>query len=261
MTGPSMSDTIGRHVLVTGGSGGIGSAIVTVLAAAGYDVTFTFNTGGDKAEALVDEIPHVRSGQQITSRRIDFTDKGSVETFADELAGSGALYGLIHNAGSSYDILSPLIDQQRGEELMQLNFWAMTRLVSATVRAMLRKKSGRIIGISSGAAIRGIPGNAAYAATKGAMASYVRTLAVEVARKGVTANCIIPGFVDTDLLAPYARHRDKMEMQIPTGRFARPDEIARLARYLLSPDADYLTGALVPIDGGLGAAIAVQRYT
>ena len=93
------------------------------------------------------------------------------------------------------------------------------------------------------------------------MAAYVRTLAGEYARKGVTANCSIPGFVDTDLLIPYLKHRDKMEMQIPAGRVARPVEIANLARYMLSPEADYMTGALVPIDGGLGAAIAVQRYT
>ncbi|MFV2093444.1 MAG: SDR family NAD(P)-dependent oxidoreductase, partial [Hyphomicrobiales bacterium] len=158
------------------------------------------------------------------------------------------------------DTLSPLIDQGRAEALMQLNFWTMSRLITSAIRPMLKAKSGRIIGISSGAAIRGIPGNAAYAASKGAMAAYVRTLAVEYARKGVTANCIIPGFVDTPLLTPYLKHRDKMEAQIPAGRFARPVEIANLARYMLSDEASYLTGALVPIDGGLGAAIAVQRY-
>ena len=259
MTGSA--DNFGARVLVTGGSGGIGAALVGTLAEAGYDVVFTFNQGKEIAKTLLQKTPRAHPDQNITSRRIDFTDRRAVETFADELAQSAPLYGLIYNAGASYDVLSPLIDQDRAEALMQLNFWAMTRLVSATVRPMLKARSGRIIGISSGAAIRGIPGNAAYAATKGAMAAYVRTLAVEIARKGVTANCIIPGFVDTDLLKPYARHRETMEKQIPTGRFARPMEIANLARYMLSPEAAYLTGALVPIDGGLGAAIAVQRYT
>ena len=248
------------RVLITGGSGGIGSALVATMAAAGYDVLFTFNKSADAARRLTDETQR-QDGQEITSTHIDFTDREAVEVFADELAASQPLYGLIYNAGASYDILSPLIEQSRAEDLMQLNYWAMTRLVSATVRPMLKARKGRIIGISSGAAIRGIPGNAAYAGTKGAMASYVRTLAVEVARKGVTANCIIPGFVDTDLLAPYAKHHDIMEKQIPAGRFAKPMEIATLARFLLTPEADYLTGSLLPIDGGLGAAIAVQRYT
>ena len=249
-----------KLVLVTGGSGGIGSAIVTTLADAGYDVLFTFNKRGEKASKLVADLHQLHPDQSITSRQIDFVDRVAVEKFVDELSQSQPLYGLIHNAGTSYDTLSPLIDQKRGEDLMQLNFWALSRLVTGVIRPMLSAKLGRIIGICSGAAVRGIPGNAAYAATKGAMASYVRTLAVEYARKGVTANCIIPGFVDTDLLTPYAKHHDKMEVQIPAGRFARPVEIANLARYLLSPEADYLTGAMVPIDGGLGAAIAVQRY-
>ncbi|VAW18569.1 3-oxoacyl-[acyl-carrier protein] reductase [hydrothermal vent metagenome] len=259
MTG--FGETAGKLVLVTGGSGGIGSALVGTLAEAGYDIVFTFHKGEDKAGSLLETTPRAHADQKISSRRIDFTDRAAVEAFADELAQSQPLYGLIHNAGTSYDVLSPLINQDRAETLMQLNFWAMTRLVSATVRPMLKAKTGRIVGISSVAAIHGIPGNAAYAATKGAMASYVRTLAVEIARKNVTANCIIPGFVDTDLLKPYSRHREIMEKQIPAGRFARPMEIANLARYMLSPQAAYMTGALVPIDGGLGAAIAVQRYT
>ncbi|MHA1525304.1 MAG: SDR family NAD(P)-dependent oxidoreductase [Alphaproteobacteria bacterium] len=250
----------GKLVLVTGGSGGIGSALVTTLAGAGYDVLFTYNKADQRAGDLLSQLRQRHRDQTFTSHQIDFTDRAAVEDFADNLPQDPPLYGLIHNAGTSYDTLSPLIDQQRAEDLMQLNFWAMSRLVTGAIRPMLKAKTGRIIGISSGAAVRGIPGNAAYAATKGAMASYVRTLAVEFARKGVTANCIIPGFVDTDLLAPYARHRDKMEAQIPAGRFAKPVEIAGLACYLLSPEADYLTGAMLPIDGGLGAAIAVQRY-
>ena len=257
----TVTENKGARVLVTGGSRGIGAALVGTLAAAGYDVLFTYNKRKDRAEALLEETPRAHADQDIASRRIDFSDRQAVDTFAAELAKAPPFYGMIHNAGTSYDVLSPLIDQDRAEALMQLNFWAMTRLVSTVVRPMLKARAGRIIGISSGAAIRGIPGNAAYAATKGAMAAYVRTLAIEIARKGITANCIIPGFVDTDLLAPYAKYRDIMEKQIPAGRFAEPMEIANLARYMLSPEAAYMTGALIPIDGGLGAAIAVQRHT
>ena len=102
-------------------------------------------------------------------------------------------------------------------------------------------------------------GNATYAATKGAMLAYIRTLAVEVARKNVTVNYIAPGYVDTDLMVPYAEYRDKVEAQLPLGRFAGADEIAGLVRYLLSAESGYVTGSVYTIDGGLSAALAVSR--
>jgi 3-oxoacyl-[acyl-carrier protein] reductase len=124
---------------------------------------------------------------------------------------------------------------------------------------MMRARTGRIVGIGSVAALEGNQGNAAYAATKGAMLSYVRTLAVETAKRGITVNYVAPGFIDTDMLAPYANYREQMQKQIPAGRFARPEDIAGLVGFLVSPGAAYITGAVLPIDGGLTATIAFQR--
>ena len=102
-------------------------------------------------------------------------------------------------------------------------------------------------------------GNAAYAASKGALISYAKTLAVETGKRGVTVNVIAPGFVDTDMMAPYAAYRDKMQAQIPAGRFARPEEVAGVAAFLMSEPAAYISGTVLPVDGGLTAQLGVHR--
>jgi len=127
------------------------------------------------------------------------------------------------------------------------------------VRGMTRARTGRIVAVGSVAAMRGNAGNAAYAATKGALISYCLTLAMEAAKRGVTVNVVAPGFIDTAMLAPYADHRTRVEAQIPVGRFALPAEVASLVAYLISPGAGYITGAVLPVDGGLTAQLGVHR--
>lgn len=249
-----MAAETGKRVLVTGGARGVGRAIVRRLAREGYSVDFTVNTSVEDADRLCAEL-----GPTTKALRCDLTDKKAVDRLAEALATDGPYWGLVHNAGITYDNLAVLIDQDRAEALMQVNYWSFVRLVKALARPMTHQRGGRIVAIGSLTAARGSQGNAAYAASKAALQGFITTLTIEVARRGVTVNAVVPGFIDTDMLAPYGDKRAAIEKQIPAGRFAQPEDIAGFIAFLLSPEAGYITGATLAIDGGLGAALAVQR--
>jgi NAD(P)-dependent dehydrogenase (short-subunit alcohol dehydrogenase family) len=245
-------------ILVTGGAKGVGAAIVRALAAAGHDVDFTYRSSPDQAQALVAEINAAHPDRLITPLPLDLSDKAALDAFCEGREAE-SYFGFIHNAGQPYDSLAAMMAQDKAEAAMQVNFWAFTRLAKSLMRNMIRARAGRIVAIGSVAALRGNPGNAAYAASKGALISYAKTLAVETGKRGVTVNVIAPGFVDTDMMAPYAAYRDKMQAQIPAGRFAKPEEVAGLAAFLMSEPAAYITGTVLPIDGGVTAQLGVHR--
>ena len=249
----------GKTVFVTGGARGIGRGIVSALAADGYHVSFSYRASAEQADRLRDDLRTRHPDQAINSHQVDMSDRTQADEFASLISETDGLYGLAYNAGGSYDSLAALVDQDRAEALFQLNFWALTRLAGAASRPLMRAKSGRIVAIGSITAQKGVSGNSIYAASKGAMLSYMRTLAIEVARKGVTANYIAPGYVDTDLMAPYADYREKVEQQIPLRRFGQSEEVGALASFLFSPLAGYITGANIPIDGGVSAGLSIQR--
>lgn len=255
MTNPAS----GKTVFVAGGAKGIGLGIVRALAKDGYDVSFSYRGSADQAAQAVEELQASYPDQSFSSYQVDMSDRNQVDEFANVIGSSDSLYGLVYNAGGSYDSLAALADQDKAEALFQLNFWAMTRLTGTAARPLMRAKEGRIIAMGSVTSQLAVSGNAMYSASKGAMLSYIRTLAVEMARKGVTANYIAPGYVDTELLAPYASYREKLESQIPLRRFAQPEEVGALTSFLFSPLAGYITGSIIPIDGGLTAGLLIQR--
>ena len=247
-----------RRFIVTGGGSGLGAAIVSTLVGEGYDVEFTYRSAADEAAKLVSDLEAANPERTINAVKLDLADLEAVDEYAERIAETET-YGLVHNAGQSYDALAAMLSQEKAEAAMQVNFWSFTRLTKGIVRGMMRAREGRIIAIGSVAAMNGNPCNDAYAASKGALMSYCRTLSMETAKRGITVNVVAPGFIDTAMMAPYADYREQMESQIPVGRFAQTQEIASIVAYLAGPDAAYVTGAVLPVDGGLSASLGIQR--
>jgi len=248
-----------RRVLVTGGGRGLGSAIVRMLASAGHEVTFTYRSASAEADALVKELAAAHPQAAFAAHQSDLADKDAVEQLVATIEKEGPYSAFVHNAGQSYDTLAVMLDQTKAEAAMQVNFWSFTRLAAGLVRTMMRARDGRVVVIGSVTAERGNQGNAAYAASKAALLGYSRTLAIESASRGITVNYVAPGFIDTDMMAKYGKYRESMEQQIPAKRFAAPDDIAGLVAFLLTPAASYITGAYLPVDGGLTAAMGIHR--
>lgn len=248
-----------RRVYVIGGSRGIGAACVRALAAAGFDITFTSREPAGPIREVATEIGAAHPKAEFRIEELDVGKRDQLERMARLIEEDGQTFGLVYVAGQIYDMLVARIDLDRAIDLMQVNFFGFMRLAGAAMRPMMSAREGRMVAMGSVTALYGTSGNASYAATKGAMFGYVRTLAVEVARKGVTVNYVAPGFVDTDLIASYAPYFDEMAKRIPTGRLARPAEVADLVAYLLSPSAAYINGAMLTIDGGLSAGLISRR--
>jgi 3-oxoacyl-[acyl-carrier protein] reductase len=249
-----MSET--KRILVTGGGKGVGAAIVRQLVSQGFDVDFTYRSSGDQARALATEL--AMGGRDVRALTLDLSMVEVVDAFA-KACEETHYHGLVHNAGQPYDALSMMMDQAKAEAAMQVNFWSFTRLIKSLSRNMMRARSGRVTVIGSVTALQANQGNAAYAASKAALLGYCRTLAIETAKRGITVNYVAPGFIATDMMSAYEAYREKMESQIPAGRFAKPEEVAATVGFLMSDAAAYITGAVIPVDGGLTAQIGVHR--
>jgi 3-oxoacyl-[acyl-carrier protein] reductase len=241
-----------RRSLVIGGRRGIGAAVVRALLARGDAVTFTYRTDPGDLDALRAAYP----AATIATTALDLADRDAVEAFAEGLE---AFDVLVQVGGTTYDALAAVMDQTNAERTMQVNYFAFARIARAVVRPMLRARHGRIVAIGSVIGITASQGNAAYGASKAALLAYVRTLAIESARRGITVNYIAPGLVDTEMMAPFAAYRAAVEARVPAGRFATPDEIASVAAFLTTPEAGYVNGAVIPVDGGLTAGVGLPR--
>jgi 3-oxoacyl-[acyl-carrier protein] reductase len=243
----------GRRALVTGASRGIGRAIAETLAAAGAAVAVNYARSADAADAVVAGL-RARGADAFTVQA-DVADAAQVAAMHEVLAERwGGADIVVNNAGISRDGLVMLLAPEAWDEVVAVNLRGTFLCARAALRPMIRRKWGRIINIVSPAALIGLAGAANYAAAKGGVLSFTRALAREVGRYGITVNAVCPGLVDTDLIAAMpeperARHRERIAL----GRFGDPGEIAQTVRFLASPAASYVTGALLTVDGGLTA--------
>jgi len=231
---------VGRSVLVTGGNRGIGLAIARRLAADGDSVTVT-SRSGEPVEGL-----------EVV--RCDVRDAVSVDVaFGAVEAGPGPVEVLVANAGVTRDQLLALMSEDDFGAVLDTNLAGAYRVAKRAVRGMMKMRRGRLIFISSVVGLYGSGGQANYAASKAGLIGLARSLARELGSRGITSNVVAPGFVDSDMTAGLPEQRKAAIMAaVPLGRFGSADEVAAAVAFLAGQDAAYITGAVIPVDGGLG---------
>lgn len=235
--------------LVTGGSRGIGAAIARALAADGWPVAVNYRRAEDAADATVADIEH--AGGRALALRADVAEPGQLDGLFDALEPRlGRVLVLVNNAGVRSDELALSLGDPEWGEVIETNLTAAFRATRRALRGMVRERFGRVINVASVVGPRANAGQANYAAAKAGLIGMTRTIAVEVARRGVTVNAIAPGLIETDMTAGL----DGVALgAVPARRPGRPEEVAACARFLASEQAAYVTGTTLYVDGGLSA--------
>ena len=234
-----------RVVLVTGGNRGIGLSIASAFVAAGDRVAITARSG---------ELPEELTGSGVLVVRADVTATASIDAAFDIIEASlGPIEIVVANAGITRDGLIMRMSDDDIDAVIDTNLVGALRVARRAAKGMVRLRRGRLIFVSSVVGLMGSPGQANYAASKAGLVGLARSLARELGSRGITANVVAPGFVDTAMTAVLPEERRAEIMgSVPLGRYASPDEIAGTVVFLASDAASYITGAVIPVDGGLG---------
>ncbi|MDN3904584.1 beta-ketoacyl-ACP reductase [Arthrobacter sp. YD2] len=230
----------GRSVLVTGGNRGIGLAIARAFLAGGDRVAITYRSG---------EVPDGMLGVKA-----DVTDMASVDAaFTEVEAAHGPVEVLVANAGITRDTLLLRMSEDDFTDVVDTNLTGAFRVIKRASKGMLRMKKGRVVLISSVVGLYGSPGQINYAASKAGLIGIARSLTRELGSRNITANVVAPGFINTDMTTALPEDTQKNYLSsIPAGRFAEPEEVANVVRWIAGSEAGYISGAVIPVDGGLG---------
>ena len=242
-----MFDLSGKSALVTGASGGIGGAIAKALHVRGA----TVGLSGTRTEPL--EKLKAELGERAHVLPADLSDPAAIETLLKSAdAALGGIDILINNAGLTRDNLAMRMKDEDWQKVIDVNLTAGFRLARGTMRGMMKKRWGRIIGITSVVGVTGNPGQANYAAAKAGMIGMSKSLAQEVASRGITVNCVAPGFIETQMTGVLTEdQKARIMTAIPAGRLGQSDEIAAAVVYLASQEAAYVTGQTIHVNGGM----------
>jgi 3-oxoacyl-[acyl-carrier protein] reductase len=236
--------------LVTGASRGIGAAIARALAREGWPVGVNYRSDDEAANAVVEEIAN--EGGRAIAIKGDIAERGTADALFERLEEEfGPVLVLVNNAGVRADGLAPMIDDEDWESVIDTNLSAAFRLTRRALKPMIRNRYGRVVNIASiVGAVRGNAGQANYAASKAGLVAMTRTVAAEVARRGVTVNAVAPGLIETDMTEGIG---ENLLEHVPARRAGTPDEVAECVRFLASDGAAYVTGVCLTVDGGLTA--------
>jgi 3-oxoacyl-[acyl-carrier protein] reductase len=241
MTQPDASAPAPRNVLVTGGNRGIGLAIARAFVEGGDNVVIT-NRQGDAPDGL-------------RAVKCEVTDTASVNAAFDEAEQilGGPVEVLVANAGITRDTLLMRMSDEDFDDVIATNLAGTFKCVRRASKGMIRLRRGRIVLISSVVGLYGAPGQANYAASKSGLVGMARSITRELGGRGITANVVSPGFIDTEMTQSLPdKVRESYLAAIPAGRFAEPEEVASVVRFIASPEAAYISGAVIPVDGGVG---------
>ena len=239
----------GQVALVTGASRGIGAAIALELAARGVKVIGTATTA--EGAAKISLALGLHAGCRGVA--LDVNDVAAAEALIDSVVKlDGGLQILVNNAGITRDMLAMRLKDEDWDAVLDTNLKAVFRMSRAVMRTMMKQRYGRIISITSVVGASGNPGQANYAAAKAGVAGMTRALARELASRGITVNCVAPGFIETDMTASLPAEQHKALLgQIPVGHLGKPADIANAVAYLASPQAGYVTGQEIHVNGGM----------
>jgi len=242
-----MFDLTGQTALVTGASGGIGGAIARALHAQGAEIALA----GTRTAAL--ETLAAELGSRAHPLTADLADPEAADKLLrDAEAAMSRVDILVNNAGITRDALALRMKDEDWQTVIDLNLTAAFRLTRAALRGMLRRRHGRVVCITSGVGVIGNPGQANYAAAKAGMIGMAKSVAAEVAARGITVNCVAPGFIATAMTEALSEEQTaRATAAVPIGRFGNADEVAAAVVYLASAEAAYVTGATLHVNGGL----------
>ena len=242
------TDTQRRRALVTGGSGGIGAAICERLAADGHHVIVHANRGLDKAQALAEKIN--AAGGSAEAVAFDITDRAATAAALEVLVEAGAIQILVNNAGIHDDAVFPGMTGEQWDRVLDVSLNGFFNVTQPLTMPMMRTRWGRIVSVSSVAAVAGNRGQVNYAAAKGALHAASKSLALELASRGVTVNVVAPGLIATGMIEG-SFDADAVKRMVPMQRVGQPAEVAHLVAFLASDQASYISGQVISINGAM----------